>query len=184
MTRFSAPLSEDIITFPELLRKSGYFTGVAGRIYHLDGHNIIGSEPTKRVFEENDLVTFPRRLDFVKIADGGVGHIDQMVEFLDQVPDSKPWFLQLSFDDPHRPLDKDAIDDLHDPTALTLPPFMPDTRLVREDFANYYDEISRFDGDFGKIMRILNERNLIKNTIIMFMGDNGGAVLRGKGCQR
>ena len=38
MTRFTSPLPRDEITFPELLReKAGYFTGVCGRQYHLDG---------------------------------------------------------------------------------------------------------------------------------------------------
>lgn len=185
MTRFSAPLDRSIITFPEILRKNGYYTGVVGRIYHLDGHNKIGSEATLDVFEEHNLVTFPDRLDFVKIADGGVGHIDQFVEFL-AARDSdgegkKPWFCQLSFDDPHRPLDSDAIPDKHDPDSLTLAPHMPDTPLVREDFANYYDEISRFDRDFGTVMKILEERGEDNNTVIVFMGDNGAALLRAKG---
>ena len=37
MTRFSAPLPMGVVTYPELLRKEGYFTGVAGRTFHLDG---------------------------------------------------------------------------------------------------------------------------------------------------
>ena len=37
MTRFSAPLPMDVRTYPELLRADGYFTGLAGRTYHLDG---------------------------------------------------------------------------------------------------------------------------------------------------
>src|SRR5262245_58451288 len=37
MTRFSAPLPADVKIFPERLRAAGYFAGVAGRSYHLDG---------------------------------------------------------------------------------------------------------------------------------------------------
>src|SRR3954451_12832543 len=38
MTRFSSPLPRDEITFPEILRdKGGYYTGICGRTYHLDG---------------------------------------------------------------------------------------------------------------------------------------------------
>src|SRR5262245_50136701 len=37
MTRFSAPLPREIVTFMEVLRARGYFTGVVGRTYHLDG---------------------------------------------------------------------------------------------------------------------------------------------------
>ena len=37
MTRFSAPLAAEYKLFPELLRSAGYYSGVAGRTYHLDG---------------------------------------------------------------------------------------------------------------------------------------------------
>src|SRR4051794_2838600 len=37
MGRFSSPLAPDIITAPEVLRAQGYFTGVCGRYFHLDG---------------------------------------------------------------------------------------------------------------------------------------------------
>src|ERR687885_116542 len=37
MTRFSAPLPAEVVTYPELLRAQGYYTGICGRGYHLDG---------------------------------------------------------------------------------------------------------------------------------------------------
>jgi arylsulfatase A-like enzyme len=38
ITRFSSPLPRDEITFPEILKSdAGYFVGVCGRSYHLDG---------------------------------------------------------------------------------------------------------------------------------------------------
>ncbi|MEM1063751.1 MAG: sulfatase, partial [Planctomycetota bacterium] len=181
MTRFSAPLARDVLTFPELLRDAGYRTGLVGRTYHLDGHDVIASKETKRVFSEHDLVTFPDRVDFVRIAQGGVGHVDQMAEFLDGTTADRPWFLQLSFDDPHRPLSVDAIDEPHDPREINLPTFMPDTDAVRADLARYYDEVARFDADFGRAMRLLADRGLDGTTCVIFMGDNGAALLRGKG---
>lgn len=51
----------------------------------------------------------------------------------------KPFFLQLSYSDPHTPYDAPKV---HDPRSLTLPPFYPDTQLVREYLAAYYDEIT------------------------------------------
>ena len=37
MGRFSSPLPPDILTAPEVLREQGYYTGVCGRYFHLDG---------------------------------------------------------------------------------------------------------------------------------------------------
>lgn len=180
MTRFSAPLPREIKVFPELLKAAGYFSGVAGRTYHLDGS---GREPaeTNNTFEKYHLRTFADRLDYVKQAGGGPNSLAQFNEFLDLAPRSRPFVLQLCFSDPHRPLDKNAIPEPHDPTKLTLPAHYPDTKLVREDFARYYDEIARFDADFGQVMKVLDERGLAGNTLVLFMGDNGASQFRGKG---
>jgi len=87
----------------------------------------------------------------------------------------------LCFHDPHRPFDKNAIPQPHDPKKIKLPAHFPDTELVREDFARYYDAIARFDGFFGEVLEELRQRGLDENTIVIFMGDNGAALLRGKG---
>jgi arylsulfatase A-like enzyme len=178
MTRFSAPLPAEVRVYPELLRAQGYFTGVAGRTYHLDGSRL--PEESQRVFDQHNLRTFPRRLDFVKTG-GRPQMLAQFREFLDAVPKDRPFFLQLCSNDPHRPLDRNAIPQPHDPGRLALPTHYPDTKLVREDFARYYDEIARFDGDFGQVLSELTQRGLTENTVVVFLADNGAAQLRGKG---
>jgi len=180
MTRFSAPLPVEVKIFPEILRQNGYFAGVAGRTYHLDGSANPPPE-TAQVFEQYGLQTFPKRLDYAKQTAGGPNILSQFVEFLDLAPQEKPFVLQLCFNDPHRPLDRKAIPDPHDPKKLKLPAHYPDTQLVREDFARYYDEIARFDHDFGQVLAILEQRGLAGNTLVAFMGDNGSSQLRGKG---
>src|SRR4051812_25085455 len=66
MTRFSSPLPRDEVTFPELLReKAGYYTGVCGRTYHLDGSGN-QSAAVAQVFQQQKLRTFKDRMDFVE----------------------------------------------------------------------------------------------------------------------
>ena len=127
MTRFTAPLPMEVRTYPELLRASGYFTGVAGRDYHLDGDSSIDSA---KVLDRYSLRTFRRRVDLVKTSRSGGEAVAQFGEFLDAAPKNRPFFLQLCFHDPHRPLDKNAIPQPHDPKKLTLPLHYPDTALV------------------------------------------------------
>lgn len=180
MTRFSAPLPADVPIYPEALRRAGYYTGLAGRTYHLDGSRT--PPETERVFRERGLRTMQKRLDSVRTSGGRADDaVKQFTEFLDAVPKGKPFFLQLGFSEPHRPLDRNAIPDPHDPAKLKLPAHFPDTPLVREDFARYYDEISRFDAAFGQVLNELERRGLAKNTLVVFTGDNGAALLRGKG---
>lgn len=182
MTRFSAPLPAEVKVFPELLRAQGYYSGVAGRTYHLDGPAPGRLPPqSQKIFDEHGLRTFPNRLDYVKASGNREQMLAQYREFLDQVPKGKPFVLQLCFSDPHRPLDRNAIPVPHDPQKLRLPAHYPDTKLVREDFARYYDEIARFDGDFGTVLDELRKRGLAENTLVMMMGDNGASQLRGKG---
>jgi arylsulfatase A-like enzyme len=180
MTRFSAPLPREIKVYPELLReKAGYFAGVAGRTYHLDGSAL--PPESEDVFEKHELRTFPKRLDFVKTAGQRTQALEQYREFLDSVPKGKPFVLQLCFSDPHRPLDRNAIPEPHDPKKIKLPANHPDTQLVREDFARYYDEINRFDSDVGTVLAELKKRGLDQNTVVLVAGDNGASQFRGKG---
>lgn len=178
MTRFSAPLPAEVITYPELLRAGGYYTGVAGRTYHLDG--TLSSPEAAAVIKKHNLKTFPHRLDFVKTAKRPEV-LSQYREFLDSVPKGKPFFLQLCFFDPHRQWLKNVIPVPHDSAKLKLPANYPDTPTARDDFARYYDAISRFDGDFGQVLAELEKRGLAQDTVVAFMGDNGAALLRGKG---
>ena len=181
MTRFSAPLPADVAAFPELLRSAGYHTGICGRGYHLDGSGQM-PEQSRAVFDRHGLRTFDKRVDYLpKGAQGREMVPELMNAFFDQVPKGKPFFLQVGFSDPHRPLDRNAIAQTHDPGKLVLPPQFPDTKLLREDLARYYDEVARLDADFGRVLKILEERGLAGNTLVVFIGDNGGALLRGKG---
>src|SRR4051812_48234566 len=122
MTRFSAPLPAEVAVFPELLRAHGYFAGVAGRTYHLDGAagNRLPPE-SRRVFEAHGLQTFPRRLDYVKVSGQRPEMLAQFREFLRLVPKGRPFVLQVCSSDPHRPYDRNAIPQPHDPAKLKLP---------------------------------------------------------------
>ena len=68
-----------------------------------------------------------------------------------------------------------------DPQRITIPKGLPDTELVRKDLAAHIGEINRVDFFIGGVIEELKRRGVYDNTIVMFMGDNGAALLRGKG---
>lgn len=178
MTRFSAALPREVVSFPELLREAGYFTGLCGRNFHLDGYER-KPEEEEEVFVKYNLHTFADRVDYIKIGwDGGTIY-KQFVEFLDSVPDEKPFFIQVGYSDPHRVFTAPEFEP--DPKKITVPESMPDTKLLRKDLAAHIGEINRCDHDLGRILDELDKRGLAENTLIVFMGDNGAALLRGKG---
>lgn len=178
MLRFTAPLDRNIITYPELLKAQGYYIGVCGRTYHLDG---AGPKETIEVFKENNMITFPDRFDYVKVANkkNDEETAPQFEEFLNKVPDGKPFFMQACFHDPHRIFT--AFEFEPNPETIKVPANMPDTKLLRKDLAGHYGEIQRLDFHVGQLLEILKKRGMLDNTLILFMGDNGAALLRGKG---
>jgi arylsulfatase A-like enzyme len=178
MTRFSAAFPANVKSYPEYLRENGYFTGLAGRTYHMEGYN--GKGDVKRNAKgELEYYRFADRFDHVKTGRGTP--LEQFSEFLDSLPTGKPFYLQLCSSDPHRPYDGKKIPNPRDPSKLVLPSWFPDTPEVRKDLAGYYDEINRFDDFFGNVLSELERRSLKDNTVIIFLGDNGGDILRGKG---
>ncbi|WP_414664393.1 sulfatase family protein [Horticoccus sp. 23ND18S-11] len=180
MTRFSSPLPRDEITFPELLReKAGYFTGICGRTYHLDGSARNASTAIGKFVEEQGLRTFAQRVDYLRQG-SDTEAIAQMREFLDQKPREKPFCLWLNFSDPHHPWTPPASD-RPDPASLKLPPHWPDVPGLREQLADYCGEVNRVDRSMKLVLDLLAERGFADNTLVVFAGDNGAALPHGKG---
>jgi arylsulfatase A-like enzyme len=179
MTRFSSPLPRDEVTLPELLReKGGYYTGVCGRSFHLDGAARAGAT-VAATFEEHQLKTFKDRVDYLNTCpDAEVA--GKVGEFLEQRPAGKPFFLWANFSDPHHVWNAPA-EFRPDPAKLVLPAHWPDLPGLREQLADYFAEINRLDRTIAGVLDVLKKRGLMESTIIVFCGDNGAALPHGKG---
>jgi N-sulfoglucosamine sulfohydrolase len=178
MGRFSTPLPPEIVTFPELLRTAGYFTGVCRRNYHLDGP---ATAEARATFEAHNMITFAPRLDWVDRNSPRAQTAAKLNEFFDKKPAEKPFFLWVNFNDPHHGWDKNAIPEPHDPAKLPLPKHLPDLPGMRADLGRHLDEVSRADDEFATVLGVLEKRGFAQNTIAVFMGDNGMAFPHGKG---
>lgn len=73
-----------------------------------------------------------------------------------------------------------ARDQFHDPAKATLPPYYPDTPLVRQDWARYYDNITAMDYLVADLLKQLDEDGLADNTVVFFWGDHGRGLPRSK----
>jgi arylsulfatase A-like enzyme len=177
MGRFSSPLHPDIVTLPEVLRERGYFTGVCGRYFHLDGP-IKAGKVTQPIMEKHGLRTWARRIDYMDVSPQNRTP-DRFGEFLGKVPKGRPWFFWINYSDPHHVWDKDAGS--VDPARIQVPPHLPDLPGVREDLARYCGEIERMDRLFAETTTVLGGNSLEENTLVVFMGDNGMAFPHGKG---
>jgi arylsulfatase A-like enzyme len=80
------------------------------------------------------------------------------------------WFASL---DAHRKWDGKGPTRPHQPADAVIPPYMVDAVGTRTDLAAYYDEIARLDYYVGSVADELRRQNVLENTLICFMADNG-----------
>ncbi|RVU05840.1 sulfatase [Novosphingobium umbonatum] len=66
------------------------------------------------------------------------------------------------------------------PDMITLPPFLPDTPGIRQDYASYYNMMEKMDGQLAERLAELEADGLAEDTIIFHYSDNGGILPRSK----
>ena len=69
---------------------------------------------------------------------------------------------------------------IHDPKKVPVPPYYPDTPLIRRELARFYDCVTAMDIQVGAILKQLEEDGLAGNTIVFFYSDHGSGMPRHK----
>ena len=156
------PLPEGVRLITDWLRHAGYFTG---NIRHFpDALDLSGSGKT----------------DWNFTYQGDPFDTDQWSD----LKNHQPFFAEVNFPETHR---GNAWDSAHEripqpahPDRVVIPPYYPDHPVVREDWAQYLNAVMSLDQKVGKVLGQLEADGLADNTIVIFMGDHGRAMLRGK----
>lgn len=76
--------------------------------------------------------------------------------------------------------ESDVINHLLKEHEFKIPPYLPNTDIVRRDMWKLYNNIAEMDRQVGAILKQLEEDGLLENTIIFFYGDHGGPLPREK----
>ena len=172
-------------TIANVLSNNGYVTGLVNK-WHLDGFDP-ASTPLDRGFQEfyGWLIPEPRSHNFFpdiryrnreryEIPENANGkNMDhntdrstrEAVDFITKHKD-KPFFLFLSYNAPHVPLDAKS-QGIYANMDLT------------ENDKNYAALITHMDECIGLVMHTLKDNGLDDNTIVIFSSDNGGARAAG-----
>lgn len=151
----SAPPSNDVLSFPEMLKDSGYHTIFSGK-YHQGDYCLRAFDVVSREYEE--------------ITNSGMG---MWLQNLQERPRDKPFFMWLAALDAHRDWGENRFSGTHDPADIEVPIYLADAEGTREDLAAYYDEIHRFDHQIGVIVDELKAQGVYENTLLIVMADNG-----------
>lgn len=94
---------------------------------------------------------------------------------------SQPFFAVFNFTESHESqIRKRPHRAVHDPAAVAVPPYMPDTPEAREGWAQYHDQVSAVDRRVGEILSELQASGLAEDTIVFFFGDHGPGLPRNK----
>ncbi|TWT43265.1 sulfatase family protein [Botrimarina hoheduenensis] len=67
-----------------------------------------------------------------------------------------------------------------DRAAVRVPPYLPDTPIVREDIARHYDNIAALDRWVGEKLDELEQAGLAETTLVFFFSDHGDGLPRHK----
>lgn len=144
------------------LRDHGYETILTGMQHVEDGdQSTVGYTQDLR----------PSRFYVADVAPIAVDTIRQ------QADAGTPFFLDVGFEQTHRPFPEPA----HDPRWVRPPVPLPDTAETREDMAAYLTSADQFDRGVGMVLDALEEQRIRDNTIIVCTTDHGLAFPDMKG---
>ncbi len=142
-------LPSKFTVYPDLLEQTGYFVGLSGKGYGPGSIADRSRNPAGRSFKNFDA-------------------------FLAARPKGKPFCFWFGSRDPHRPYRwRSGREAGLDPAKVTVPAYLPDNATVREDIADHYAEVERFDSDSAAILASLEKAGELDQTLVVMSGDNG-----------
>ncbi len=165
----------DLTTFPLKLEQAGYHTGYTGKPWGPGNYKISGWEqnPAGPSFNQKKLKS-PNGISATDYA-------SNFESFLDEQSSEKPFCFWYGGHEPHRKFDPGIGPRAGmNPEAVRVPPFLPDEETVRHDLLDYYYEIQWFDQHLLRMLRILESRGQLEDTLIIVTSDNGMSFPRAK----
>lgn len=118
--------------------------------------------PAKR-YNNRELISIPENQNGVQGKHNNDISTDEAIRFIDENR-TKPFFLYLAYDTPHEPY---VIKDQGIYTNTNL----------SQTAKTYAALITHMDNNIGRILQELDAKGLRENTVVIFISDNGGAVM-------
>lgn len=166
-------------TFPEVLREHGYITASTGKVW---GPGDMGTiDGKKRMFI--DLVFGDIKMQPWANGMSNEDYAANFEAFLGSVQEGQPWFFWYGAREPHRKYEYGSGNRVKNKQITdvdTVPVFWPDNEIIRNDMLDYALEIEYADWHLGRMIKMLEERGLLENTIIIQTSDHGMPFPRGK----
>ncbi len=151
-------IRSDIPTLVERLKAAGYYQGVTHKLHVF---------PNEK-FPYDEFIKHNGR--------------EAVAEFIQRAKKAgKPWHLFYDIPESHRPYpNSDKVKIRVNPSEVKPPAYLPDTPVVRQDWAEYLAAVEEADGVVGEALEALRASGEEGNTIIVFLGDHGPTFQHGK----
>ena len=150
--RSGVRLPATFATYPDILRKAGYYC-------------------TNNSKKDYNFAT----------EDGGWHESGKKAHWRNRPKKDTPFFAIFNYTVSHESKIRTRPHQLkHDPAAAPVPAYHPDTAEVRHDWAQYYDKMTEMDQQVGEILAELEADGLSESTIIFYYGDHGSGMPRSK----
>jgi arylsulfatase A-like enzyme len=175
--------------FPELLRQAGYYTVNSGKTDYQMSTRLGGAYGGPFTIWDRDGGVGPGLLsdDFAVWEGRRPGQPFFAYLTLLQTHESQVWPTWQLGDSPFHALmlplrlrNHARWEHRTDPAAVSVPPYYPDTPVVRADLARHYDNIAAMDALVGDALAALEAAGLAGDTIVIFTTDHGDGLPRAK----
>ncbi|MFC2115406.1 sulfatase [Bacteroidota bacterium] len=172
------PMKAGIPTLPGLLRDAGYVTGNINKTGHM-----APEESFNWTFEAQKAGYRVPGRDPKALA----GALREVIELAGK--QEKPFFMVVNSSDPHRPFHGDKSDvnynakdpsRIYRPEEVTVPPTLPDLPGIRIDLSKYASSVRRLDDAVGECLKVLEEKQKLSSTLVIFTSDHGMPLPFGK----
>jgi N-sulfoglucosamine sulfohydrolase len=161
--------------YPDLLSGAGYHTGFTGKGW--------GPGEWKATRKTNPAGAEYNQVR-LKAPGEQISPIDYAANFeafLKKKPAQAPFCFWVGFQEPHRRYDPGiGVKNGKRLADIRVPQFLPDSPEVRSDLADYAFEIEWHDQQLARILKILESRGELDNTLIVVTADNGMPFPRAK----
>ncbi len=159
---------EDTPNMVRSLKEAGYRTGLIGKL-HVNPESAFPFDfwPIKAAnFTRTELNGYEQQAeDFIEASD-------------------QPFFLMVNYPDAHRPftpqVDNLPVNPLTGDDVKPLAYMGIDHPVLRQETADYYNCMSRLDTLVGNLLDTLERSGKAGNTLVIYLGDHGADLLRGK----
>jgi len=167
-------------TLPEALSEKGFHVGYTGKGWSPGTSlNEDGSKRELLVKKYNKIKTTPPTKGINK-----VDYAANFKTFLDEKEEGTPFYFWYGGHEPHRKYEYGTGVSVGNKKLSDLEyvfPYWPQSDIVKNDVLDYAFELEYFDQQLGKMLKILEEKGELDNTIIVVTADNGMPFPRVKG---